>query len=314
VSIRFVLVPPSELGPYVEGLRAIERATRYPIGDSDHFTIDHGAEYHPFFSTLGHDPRFLVGLDGDKVIGGVVGMYRDVCIRGRVVRGVYGADWKLAPEYRGRGVASKMLSWGASRIFTDSTLLGWRYAWVAAMKGAHGDVMRTVKGMHIGKLAHPAGTLAVYFVDPARLAALHTDDAPLPPAQDDGIDLSHQVAGSVEPPGLVSTAGRKDLRLESTGAPWPLVHLPYGPGHWRPSWGAYLAACGARLAATPAGQGSTEPAGTVACFSIDERLTSHISWLAAKGVEPSASCTVYAFDLTMRARRAKWLHLATSEI
>jgi hypothetical protein len=306
VNIHFAFVPPSELGPYVEGLRAIERETSYPIGDSDHFTIDHGPEYHRFFSTLGQDARFLVALDGDEVIGGVVGMYRDILLRGRPVRGVYGADWKLAKAYRGKGVARQMLTWGASRIFTDGSLRDWRYAWVAAMKGAHGDVMRTVKGMHIGKLSSAAGTLAVYFAHPAKLAALSTGDAPAPPDPDRGVNLSHVVAGPVDPPGLVSTAGRKDLRLASTGQPWPLVHLPLGPAHWKPTWGAYLASCGQALVAT-------RPS-AVACFSIDERLSSHISWLASKGVEPSASCTVYAFDSTMRAWRASWLHLATSEI
>lgn len=104
----------------------------------------------------------------------------------------------------------------------------------------------------------------------------------------------------------MSTAGSKDLRLKSTGRPWPLVHLPYGPPRWRPTWGAYLHACGEKLA-------SSRPS-SIACFSIDLRLDTHISWLASKGVRHDASCTVYAFDATLRARRASWLHLATSEI
>jgi hypothetical protein len=307
VSVHFVFVHASELGPYVEGLRAIERATSYPIADGrDSFTIDHGDRYEAFFTTMGQDVRFLLAVDGDRVVGGIAGMYRDVEIRGRPVRAVYGADWKLAREYRGTGVARRMLLWGASRMFTDRSLLGWRYAFVAAMRGARGDVMRTVKGFHVAKLAHAAGVLAVYFADPARLAALRVDGAPPPPPADDGVDLSAFVAGVAEEAGIVSTAGRKDLRLASTGAPWPLVHLPYGPPRWRPTWGAYLRACGEALVA--------RRPGAVACFAVDRRLTSHISWLAAQGVEPGASCSVYAFDLTRRARRASWIHLATSEI
>lgn len=306
MNIRFVFVRPAELAPYVEGLRAIERTTEYPVGDGDHFTIDHGEAYHTFFTTLGQDPRFLVALDGDRVIGGVVGMYKDIRIRGRAVRACYGADWKLAREYRGEGVARQMLTWGASRMFTDPSLRAWRYAFVAAMRGTHGDVMRAVKGLHIGKLSRPAGSLAVYFVEPGRLASLTVGDAPPPPDPGDGVDLSPGPAGRVEEPGLVSTAGSKDLRLKSTGRPWPLVHLPYGPPRWRPTWGAYLHACGEKLA-------SSRPS-SIACFSIDLRLDTHISWLASKGVRHDASCTVYAFDATLRARRASWLHLATSEI
>ncbi|HEY3818952.1 MAG TPA: hypothetical protein VGL81_17400 [Polyangiaceae bacterium] len=307
MSIRFLLVKPADLGPYVEGLRAIERATEYPVGDgADAFTIDHGDAYHPFFTTLGQDPRFLLGLDGDRVVGGAVGMYRDVRIRGRMVRACYGADWKLGHDYRGLGVARQMMTFGASLLFKDPTLRAWRYGYVAAMRGADGDVMRAVQGLHPGKLTRPAGTLAVYFVDPARLAALSLEGTPAPPEPDAGVDLSSVPTGPVEAPGIVSTAGAKDLRLKSTGEPWPLVHLPYGPSRWTPSWGAYLKACGESLVA--------RRATSVACFAVDRRLGTHIDWLTSKGIAPGAACTVYALDLTLRARRAAWLHLATSEI
>jgi hypothetical protein len=228
VSARFVFITAAELGPYVEGLRAIERETEYPIGDgADAFTIDHGPEYHPFFTALGDDARFLLALEGERVVGGVVGVGRKVRIRGRMVGAVYGGDWKVAADHRGDGTARRMMLWGSTRIFTDPSLLTWRYAYVAAMRGENGDVMRAAKGLHPGRLGRPAATLAVYFVDPARLAALSLDGAPPPPAEGDGIDLSYVTAGTVEPPGLVSTAGRKDLRLRSTGEPWPSA-LPTG--------------------------------------------------------------------------------------
>jgi hypothetical protein len=307
VSVRFAFVIPSELAPYVEGLRAIERATEYPIGDgADAFTIDHGEAYHPFFSALGHDPCFLLALDGDRVVGGVVGMYRDVRIRGRMVKAVYGADWKLAPEHRGLGVARQMVTWGMGRVFSDPAMRAWRYAYVAAMRGTHGDVMRAAKGLHPGKMARAAGTLAVYFVEPRKLAALALEGVPATPDPETGIDLSFLPSHTVEPPGLVSTAGAKDLRLRSTGQPWPLVHLPYGPSRWLPTWGHYLRACGEALV-------SSRP-DAIACFAMDQRLDTHIAWLASKGVEQGAACTVYSFDLTLRAGRASWLHLATSEI
>ena len=307
MSIRFVFVTPTGLGPYVEGLRAIERATEYPIGDgADAFTIDHGEAYHPFFSTVGQDPRFLVALDGERVVGGAVGMYRDIRVRGRTVRACYGADWKLDREHRGLGVARQMMTWGAGLLFKDPTLRAWRYGYVAAMRGDHGDVMRVVKGLHPGKLVRAAGTLAVYFADPSKLAVLPLEGTPATPDPEGGVDLSFDPVGDVVAPGLVSTAGMKDLRLKSTGQPWPLVHLPYGPSRWTPSWGAYLRSCGETLA-------SSRPT-SVACFAVDQRLGTHISWLSSHGIAPGAVCTVYALDLTLRAGRAAWLHLATSEI
>jgi hypothetical protein len=310
VTTRFLFLKASEVGPYVEGMRAIERATEYPIADgADAFTIDHGEAYTPFFTGLGRDARFVLALEGDRVVGCLAGIGRDVRIRGRDTYAIYLADWKIAPDRRGTGLSRRMMRWAFGLIFRHPELLTWRYAYAAAMRGARGDVMRATRGVHPARLTRRAARLAVYFVDPRRLAELRLEGAPPPPADDDGVDLSYFVSGVVEPPGLVSTAGRKDLRLRSTGAPWPLVHLPLGPACWRPTWGAYLRACGEALARADGAGGET-----IACFAIDERLASHTAWLAAQGIERGAVCTVYALDLTLRARRAAWVHLATSEI
>lgn len=308
---RFVFLPASAIGPYVDDLRAIERATDYPIADgADAFTIDHGADYGAFFTTLGHDARFVLALDaqdGRRVVGGVAGVARNVRIGRSMVPALYGADLKLLPELRGRGFGRDMMSWGFGLFFKHPDLFTWRFAYVAAMRGARGDVMRAVRGVHPARLTGKLARLAVYFAAPERLAALSLQAAPPPPDVDRGVDLSFVPTGDVGAPGLVSTAGRKDLRLRSTGLPWPLVHLPYGPCRWQPTWGHYLKACGQALAAR-AGQPP------IACFAIDERLVSHTAWLSGQGVTRGAACTVYALDLTLRARRASWVHLATSEI
>lgn len=304
-DLRFLFLAASEVGPYVEGLRAIERATEYPIADGgDTFTIDHGADYTRFFTMLGHDARFTLALRGDRVVGGVVGIARNVRILGKMIPAVYGADMKLAPDARGTGIARNMARWCFRLIFKHPELFTWRYAYAAAMRGAKGDVMRTTGGVHPARLAGKAATLAVYFVEPERLARLSLSGVPARPDPDAGVDLSFVTTGHVEPPGLVSTAGRKDLRLRSTGEPWPLVHLPLGPTAWAPSYGHYLRACGEALATRKA----------IACFALDERMDSHISWLEEQGIGRGAVCSVYALDLTLRARRARWLHLATSEI
>ncbi len=307
MSIRFLFLPAAEIGPYARGLRDIERATEYPIADgADAFTIDHGADYGAFFTALGHDARFVLALDGERVMGGAAGIARNVRIRGRMVPAVYGADWKLARELRGKKVGREMMLWAFGLLFKHPDLLTWRFGYVAAMRGQKGDVMRATRGMHPARLLGRLGKLAVYFAPPERLAALSPGGCPPAPDPDDGVDLSFVTTGDVEEPGLVSTAGRKDLRLRSTGEPWPLVHLPYGPTRWRPTWGHYLKACGETLVASRPG--------SIACFAIDERMVSHMSWLSAQGVERGAICSVYALDLTLRARRASWLHLATSEI
>jgi hypothetical protein len=307
VSVRFLFLPASEIGPYVDGLRAIERATEYPIADgADAFTVDHGQDYASFFTTLGHDARFILAVDGDRILGGVAGIARNVRIGTRMVPALYGADWKLDPALRGQGLGREMMSFGVGLMFKHPEMLTWRFGYVAAMRGQKGDVMRAARGVHPARLTGKLARLAVYFVAPERLAALSLSSVPAPPDADRGVDLSFVATGHLDAPGLVSTAGRKDLRLRSTGQPWPLVHLPYGPVHWRPTWGHYLQACGEALVAR-------SPT-AVACFAVDERLVSHTAWLSSQGIERGAACTVYALDLTLRARRAPWLHLATSEI
>ena len=71
-----------------------------------------------------------------------------------------------------------------------------------------------------------------------------------------------------------------------------------------PTWGAYLAGRARRWPA----------AARPACFAIDERLTDHVAWLAGVGVQPGATCTIYALRLPFAPRPVPWVHLATSEI
>jgi len=307
MTIRFLDVQSEAIGPYVEQLRDLERAIEYPIADgADAFRIDHGELYHPFFSTLG-EAHFILALDGERVVGTVAGVLREGHLRGRSTKVFYGADLKVAPSHRGRRLPQRMAAFGLRKMFRTPRGLSWRYAYVAAMRGEKGDVMRTVRGVHVGHLGRRATELLVFFVEPERLAAVDRRGAPGPLSLETGIDLSPPPPSHlIEAPGLMSTAGRKDLRLRSTGAPWPLVHLPYSPARALPSWDAYLAACGEAMFA----RGLSGPA----CFAIDVRLREHLSWLASNGIEPNAVCTIYALSLTPRTRGARWLHLSTSEI
>ena len=308
MTLHFVHVPASELAPYGDGLRALERDIEYPVADgADAFRIDHGASYERFFSSMG-DAHFILALEGSRVVGTVAGILREGLLRGRATPVLYAADMKVAATHRGSGLSRKMLMFAMRSMFREPNAFAWRYAYVAAMRGAKGDVTRTVRGVHPGKLVRAAAELALYFTPPEQLAALDTRGAPDPPRLENGIDLSaSQPADLLQGPGLLSTAGRKDLRLRSTGgAPWPLVHLPYGPARAPSGWPHYLKACGEAMRAS----GTLGPA----CFGVDVRLRDHVSWLARSGVEAGAVCTVYALSVTFRTRGAQWLHLATSEI
>jgi GNAT superfamily N-acetyltransferase len=295
-------VVPSRLQPHVPGLRALEESITYPIGASDSFRIDHGPEYHPFFSALG-DAHFMLATDDAEVVGTAVGVVKPIRSAGRESVGLYVCDLKIAPGHRGRGLSRRLLTRGLVEVLRTPALRRARLLYGAAMRGTRGDVMRSAKRWSPLRLGRPLARCAVYFAPPESLAALDVEACPPPPAGE-GLELSP--GGGPDDASFSSTAGRKDLRLVSSGAPWPLVHLPAGPSSWRPSWGHYLRRCGQRLTAL----GLAGPA----CFAVDERLREHVEWLAGRGISASASLTVYGVAAPGLLRRSAWVHIATSEV
>jgi hypothetical protein len=298
--MRIEFVEAGFLKGFQDQLNALESEIEYPIADgADFFTIDHGVDYTAFFTGLG-DPRFLVAVDGDRLKGTICGILRRCTQGGKTFPSIYGSDLKLAPEVRGTGLWRKMLWKGFALSMRPSFFSQWKIGYVAAMQGERGDVMRTAKGLHAAKMGRASARLAIYFVEPAKLAALDPTGAPPPPTTP-GLDFSPDAGVD-----WVTTAGRKDLRLKSTGQPWPLVHLPQGPHAWVPTFAHYLQRTGAALVAS----GRPGPC----CFSLDQRLGDHIDWLASRGVEFGALCTIYSFRMPGGPRPEPWVHLATSQI
>lgn len=299
-----VVLDASELAPRVPGLRALEAKLRYPIADgADHFRIDHGPSYHGFFSGLGR-ARFVLAL-GDEpraspsVLGSLALVDRDAGRGSRRLRTLYLGDYKIAPEHRGRGIGQRLSRAAAWDFLRRGGLLSHDLVYAAAMRGAKGDVTRSSRGADWMLALRKLARLVLYFEAPARLAAL-PPGGPAPP-RGLGIDLSPGVRD--EP---LATTGTKDFVLESTGRPWPLVHLPASPLAWLPRPGEWLARHGKALLA----RGGE----AVACFGLDERLHRHTSWLAGQGIRPGATCTIYAAGAWGWFRRPPWVHLATSEI
>ncbi|WP_426754428.1 GNAT family N-acetyltransferase [Myxococcus sp. Y35] len=304
-DVRFVVARPDTLGPYVERLRLLEQGILYPLGDgADHFFIDHGPAYHPFFSSMG-EAYFLLALRGDELLGSVTGVARPVAHGTRTVDALYICDLKLARHVRGTGLSTRLLLEGLKQLFLIPPLRRTRFLYGAAMRGSRGDVMHTARGWNPLRMGRPASRLALYFVPPSRLATLEMRGAP-PRPQGHGLCLGPAPGRPLEGAGWCTTAGSKDLQLRSTGCPWPLVHLAAPPEHWTHGWGAYLRTCGEAL--TARGEAA------LACFSIDERLEDHVRWLREAGVAPDSVCTVYSLDLSFPVHRPAWVHLPSSEI
>ena len=304
-GLRFVVLRPDSLGPYVERLRRLEQGILYPLADgADHFFIDHGPQYHPFFSSMG-DAYFLLALRGDELLGSVTGVSRKVVRGHRSLDALYICDLKVVAHARGTGLSRRLILEGLTHLFRIPALRRTRFLYGAAMRGAKGDVMRTARGWNPLRMGRVSSRLALYFVPPSRLAELDPRGGPRVPVGE-GLLLGPAPGRTLEGAGWCTTAGSKDLQRLSTQSPWPLVHLAASPDAWTHGWAEYLRACGDALA----GRGGD----ALACFSIDERLADHVGWLRGAGVAPDSVCTVYSLDLSFPVEAPAWVHLPSSEI
>jgi hypothetical protein len=287
------LVHLRDVSMYQRGLRELEADISYPI-DNDRFRIDHGDNYAKFFERMGQ-AHFLLALDGERVVGTFAGVGKTVQQAGKRAPAVYGGDWKIAPDWRGGQLAPKFFWSGLRNVFDGPS---WRLVYVAAMRGRGGDVTRSFKGISPLRLGKAAARLAVYFAQRETILMMSPKGCPkIPPG---GLELSPDAGHRG---GITTTAGCKDLILESTGKPWPLWHLPLGPSRLKQSFGRYLYA-----------SAKVVPEGASLCFALDERLEDIITWLDQRGIAPGATCTIYMFRLPFAPRPEPWVHLATSEI
>ena len=303
--LRIEYLRPEDLGPYVAGLRALEASIEYPIDDgADQFFIDHGDEYHRFFSEMG-EAHFLVAREGEEVVGSIAGVFKPFRRGEEEYRSVYVGDLKVAKRWRGGRLGPKLLRRCLTQMFRSRELWRWDLAFGAGMRGARGDFKRMAAGkpFHVANLVRPIAELALYFEAPEGLARLAGEvERSVEPG---GVDLSWGATKGCED--WVTTAGRKDLRLKSRGEPWPLVHLVRGPAGWEPGYGEYLRR--SAIALLEAGKEEV-----VTCFGLDRRLKSHIQFLEEQKIKSGATCTVYGLSKPGVTGNAPWVHMATAEI
>lgn len=203
---RFVKITPklrAEFGPRIAEL---EKSASYPLGN-DRFRIDHGADYFAFFDRLG-DLHYYTAVVGDRVVAVGAGI-----VRSRPERMWYLCDLKVHPDFRGRHLPLRMLS----------------HAFLP-------NYLRCRRGYAISmNTTRPDGTPA-----PNRIAKMlgrfrwaPIAKGPLLWVYSLGAEAMRSAAPVLErrrgPLSYLSLGGVKDLVLESTGAPMPLLHVQFGP-------------------------------------------------------------------------------------
>ena len=243
MPLRVVTVRPRDRAAYAEGIAALERGTSYPLGD-DRFELDHGGDYFAFFDRLG-ETVYEVALDGGRVVGVSARI-----LRSRPVRCWYLCNLKVYPEYRGQRIAAR---------FARHALLG---AYTRCGRGY--GISMNEPGRGENRVAR--------LVDRLRMVPFHAADLELFSLDASAMaELRPIVERHRGPTSYLSLAGKKDLVLETTGAPLPLLHVQFGP-------------CAER------GLDDVAPGHThMLCAPAGDALALD---LVAHGAEPSATATV----------------------
>ena len=254
---------------YQSRIADLEKGTSYPLGE-DRFEIDHGEDYFAFFTRLGQLHYYVV-LDGERVVAVVAAILRRVPPANRQEpKSVwYLCDLKVHPEYRGRYLPLSIFAHAFAKLYP-----------------------RCARGYAI--------SMDTDTERPNRVALMlkRFPLAPMSIATKLGIvSLNAKQMQEVEPVlrehfgriSYLSLAGKKDIILQSTRAPMPLLHVQFGP-------------C--------AEEGYTEPIDDhvhMFCVSIDHPL---LEMLKHQAIYPSATATV----VHHRMEKWDWDFILTSDI
>lgn len=213
----------SERGDYQAGVIALEGDVSYPLGD-DFFTISHGEDYYRFFDRLG-DVHYVVATQDthkdSEVIGAQCFIRRDVPLRmgERKLTSVwYSCDTKVNPAYRGDGLGSKLLG-----EFVRPGMLKTQWTGKAFFRG-YGISMNTSTGENRMR-SHADYWQKRLPVLTVQSETLHLYSLEFE-AMRDAVEVLHKHRGEI---GYLSLGGIKDIVLQSTGKPMPLLHVQWGP-------------------------------------------------------------------------------------
>ena len=194
---------------YQEGIVALESGISYPLGN-DRFELDHGSDYFAFFKRLG-EVRYYAALDGERVVAVGAGVLRRVALAvGQSPTKVwYGCDVKVHKDYRGGRIPAQMFV----KAFPINYLRCPR-GYGISMNPGDGSPNRAALGFQ---------KLPFIPIQAETIIGLVSLDA----------EQMRRVQPTLEkhrgPVSYLSLAGIKDIVLESTGAPLPLLHAQFGP-------------------------------------------------------------------------------------
>lgn len=202
MTMALVSPSPEQLPEWQERLQAFEHGFTYPLG-SDHFRIDHGADYFAFFGRLGA-PVPVFATHDERLVGVLVAVQRT--IDGR--KHWYLCDLKVDPGHGNRMLALRLLERWAQEHLRDGEPI---YGVSMNDKSDRNRLVQTL-GRRLRHAPVQGEPLVLFSMD---------------------FDQWTEHAGAIEdtlgPVTWFDPHGVKDIVLQSTGAAMPLLHAQHGP-------------------------------------------------------------------------------------
>ena len=269
MGLKIREIGPGDRATYQGRIRALEEGVTYPLGE-DRFEIDHGEDYFAFFERLG-ELSYLAVLDGEEVVAAVAAVARRVPPSPGAPprRAWYLCDLKVRPGHRGRRIPARLFAWALPRKY-----LACPRGYAISMNpgdGSENSVVRLLARFPVAPLSLGA-TLYLYSLDDGAMRAVRP--------------VLEEARGPVS---FLSLRDTKDIVLQSTHSPMPLLHVQFGP-------------CGA--------EGDPEPEpGCVHmfCTPSEDPL---VAKLREQGYAPSATAAL----VQHRMRDWDWRFVLTSDI
>lgn len=209
MSIEVKELSPDDRKKWHDAIAKMEKGVRYPIGD-DFFEIDHGADYFSFFDRMGKSAMYAA-FDGETIaaIGSIVmrsippheGLEPRACW--------YICDLKVSHKYRRNRIPIKMFKAGFPRKYPICPK-----GYAVSMNPGDGSENPVVRlAGHVKLAPVSVGAHLLFYSLSAEQIRIHR---PM-------IELHRG------PISFLSMSGVKDIVLESTQAPMPMLHLQFGP-------------------------------------------------------------------------------------
>tara|TARA_B100001765_G_scaffold6867_1_gene3988 strand:+ start:980 stop:1879 length:900 start_codon:yes stop_codon:yes gene_type:complete len=299
MKYEFEIIGPGQVKKYIRDFKTLEKKIEYPLEDGNgSFKIDHGLNYHTFFTQQGFKTRFAVIKKDEKIIGTVAGIWKPIRINNKDYTGFYISDLKIDSNYRKKNILRKLLWYLLKRWPITPDYQGWDFNYYCTMlrKGKGVDI--SFKSFNPAKLPSYSATMNIYMVNPRDLLLLNLNSLP-DNEKSKSINLSPLRVENV-----LWNNGIKDIVSTTDNSIMQLGHLH--PQILTKKFSSGFNEIISEIVHKDKG---------LACFAVDYRETEKIKWLDSKGISTKTRCNIFSFSpFAPSLKKSDILYISTGEI